>query len=418
MNVAIDIDGVCLDFMDAFIALMERRLGRRLTLVKDCYDFSARFALPKPVCEAVFTDPAYIEFWENLPVMAGAVEAANRMAALGHTVHYVSGVPPLFADARRRQMERIGLDSSQLVVAHGADKASYFRRLDIDMVVDDDPLCLQAAAQAGVALIFHVREPRIAFADEPERGRILESLSEHYIAVNSLAEAVERVTPTLIGIRGAKEAGKDTVAGMLAQCGYKRLAFADKLKGEVSEAFDVSIDYLNDRQSKEIPDTKLALVNCKDADFLAQALAWVKSELGLDTDEQALRQPLSPRWVAQKWGTEYRRSQDRNYWVNRVREDILQAPLHGIDAICFSDLRFLNEYAMTRDWGGFVWRVRNRSAETAAAADSHPSEHELDGTPVDVELQNHDYDYDDLFRQVKARLAPATAPAPALSASG
>ncbi len=73
----------------------------------------------------------------------------------------------------------------------------------------------------------------------------------------------------LIGLTGPAGSGKDTVADFLvAKHGFTKLAFADKLRAEICDAYDVPVQLLLERQTKDTPLPKLALVYCRDEAFI------------------------------------------------------------------------------------------------------------------------------------------------------
>jgi hypothetical protein len=216
----------------------------------------------------------------------------------------------------------------------------------------------------------------------------------------------------LIGLLGAKGSGKDTLAQFLIErLGFVRISFADALYQEVAQAYGVSVEFLGKRDTKETPLPELKLANCKDENFVHIALQAVK----VGSLEEELQVPRSPRWTLQLWGTEYRRKGSRSqicttprpplgspllrelgaetYWLDKVASLIKANP----DArYVITDVRFLNEAAMVRDFGGVLIRVRRplleqreaaaREAGTSTAL--HPSETELVNYPVDSETFN------------------------------
>lgn len=127
-----------------------------------------------------------------------------------------------------------------------------------------------------------------------------------------------------IGLLGPANAGKDTVADMLCEAipGLRKVAFADALYEEVSQAFGVSVAQLRDRRTKEEPMAELVPLACREAGFLPLL------------DDHA----YSPREILELWGTQYRRAQQENYWVLRALET--QPP------VVHPDVRFLDELAI------------------------------------------------------------------------
>ena len=131
--------------------------------------------------------------------------------------------------------------------------------------------------------------------------------------------------------------GKDTAAAMLAEYGFQRVGFSDSLYQEVSEAYGVSEDILRTRETKEVPTLLLATSRCQD-----EAFKEVIASLGLSPET-----PLSPRDVLRYWGTEYRRAQNEDYWVDRVEHKLREGQSK---AICLTDCRFV----WRKDWELFL----------------------------------------------------------------
>jgi hypothetical protein len=152
----------------------------------------------------------------------------------------------------------------------------------------------------------------------------------------------------IIGLTGTMGSGKDATAIILADYGYKRLAFADTLRFECG----IVLEY---RQLPEdappAPELVVdAVLNAEPAEVYAK--------------------PTTPRMRAllQWWGTEYRRAQDPNYWIKQMRAKLQATPRAAV-----TDVRFPNEAALVREFGGEVWRVE-RPGLTADGIAGHASE--------------------------------------------
>ena len=162
----------------------------------------------------------------------------------------------------------------------------------------------------------------------------------------------------IIAFTGSAGTGKDTAADILAtHCGFTRLAFADALRTEVQAAFNVPAELLTRRDLKEMPTAALALVECNDMGFIG-AVCRIEMMRGRALTWSWLEAQRSPREVLQLWGTEYRRAQRINYWLEALRQSITQRhALDGRTRFCISDCRFENEAAMIRAMGGVVWQI-------------------------------------------------------------
>jgi hypothetical protein len=107
--------------------------------------------------------------------------------------------------------------------------------------------------------------------------------------------------------------------------------------------------------------------------------AWVVPDPSPDMTDPLLPHGKHPK-LLQWWGTEYRRNQDADYWVNKWKQAI--AGFNGI--VLTGDCRFLNEAKAVKSSGGFAVNIQRINSDgTAFAAPDrpadHPSEKELDG---------------------------------------
>jgi len=190
----------------------------------------------------------------------------------------------------------------------------------------------------------------------------------------------------LIAFNGKAGAGKDTAADILVRYArFEKLAFADALRAEVAEAFDICAiaPILHDRQAKEQPHDALALRNCSEFCFLgAVALATHAT-----VNSEWLDAPRSPRQILQWWGTEFRRKRDPRYWVNALAGRIAIRREAGQQRFVISDCRFPNEYAFVHSMGGQMWRIFRGDLQPVEGL--HPSAVALDNIAADAELCNH-----------------------------
>ncbi|PWG61732.1 hypothetical protein [Sediminicurvatus halobius] len=189
----------------------------------------------------------------------------------------------------------------------------------------------------------------------------------------------------LIGLAGAAGAGKDTVASILtAVHGWRAFSFSDALYQEVAEAFGVSAESLKERTLKEIPWPRLSVDRCRDHGFRRRMLAGVADS---DLCELILTQPNSPREILQRWGTDYRREQDPDYWVRQAEATWWQH--HQSDAppvgMANTSTRFDNELAWIRAMGGHVVRVDRPGVEPES---DYISERPVPDNAVDYVIDN------------------------------
>lgn len=144
----------------------------------------------------------------------------------------------------------------------------------------------------------------------------------------------------LVAFCGAAGAGKDTAADMLPA---SKFAFADSLYSEVAKAWGVMEIDLRERAAKELPSAMLSILACNDLGFCV-------ANVHKNWEEQ-----LSPRKILQWWG-DYRRSQEPDYFVRRLKERI-GSHANAQKCIAITDCRFPNEAAMVRELGGEIWQI-------------------------------------------------------------
>lgn len=164
--------------------------------------------------------------------------------------------------------------------------------------------------------------------------------------------------PIIIGLTGLAGAGKDTVADALVHfAGFRKLAFADMLREEIADAFELlqpAERLLHDRDRKETPTEQLALGWCNNIEFVQAVNAAV---YGGNMPLGQLDEPRSPRQILQWWGTEYRRAQDADYWTSVMAQRLSTLIGQGSWRLVVTDCRFPNEAHTVRRAGGELWQV-------------------------------------------------------------
>ncbi len=215
----------------------------------------------------------------------------------------------------------------------------------------------------------------------------------------------------LLGFSGPAGSGKDTCAAVLSRYGFRSIAFADALRAEVAEAWRIDARMLTDRVTKEWDIPALAIANCASSAFVLRM-----RELGEDT-----LVARSPRWVMQRWGTEYRRHvHGHGYWTNAVRRWVGRQRGVRAQRLCITDVRFDDELAVLEDMGGHQVVVHRPEITTALARNTqqHCSEHVAVRATSPVVHNDGDMEHlhAELMRVVgelsesSRALAPATSP--------
>jgi hypothetical protein len=140
----------------------------------------------------------------------------------------------------------------------------------------------------------------------------------------------------LIGLAGKKQSGKNEVARMFAEAMPSHrtieLAVANPLKDEVCAA------------------------------------------LGITRGELDLHKSLY-RGILQWWGTEYRRSQNINYWTDKFLATLMEVSKGPKPMLVIvTDVRFESEYYLLKELGAYLFRV----TRPMRGDDKHTSETAID----------------------------------------
>lgn len=176
----------------------------------------------------------------------------------------------------------------------------------------------------------------------------------------------------IIGLCGAAGAGKDTVARMMR--GYRAIAFADKLREEVAEAFGVDVAWLADPAVKNAPQREMALIRCDERFNPFIEFAWNRA-----IDPCGVRHN-TPREVLQWWG-DWRASQDPDYFRKAALARMVWGEPH-----VFTDVRFANEAALVRQLGGEIWQIVRPGV--AAGGTGHKSDNDGSQFAPDRVIEN------------------------------
>lgn len=178
----------------------------------------------------------------------------------------------------------------------------------------------------------------------------------------------------IIGVNGYARSGKDTTADILVEhCGFKRVAFADKLR---EAAYALNPIVTPDPWGKKI-----------DSDFLLDQPTCNPFRLQAVIDRYtwdgykntAFEQEI--RGILQRLGTEVgRQILGESIWVDAVLND-----LDDEGKYVFTDCRFANEAEAVTDLWGQVWRIDRPGV---LPANDHISEVGLDDWNFDVRINN------------------------------
>jgi len=170
MKIAIDIDSTLHDYWPQFAAAAKRRFGVDLP-----YEHQMTWTIQQLRPEQVRACIA--ETHAEQAVLAaepypGAAEAIRRWRAQGHFIHITSHRDTAAHGATTRWLERARIEYDELYCSW--DKVTRCQEIGIDVLIDDSPVNLQRAIDAGIraATILHpwnrelVEEEDVVAADD------------------------------------------------------------------------------------------------------------------------------------------------------------------------------------------------------------------------------------------------------------
>jgi hypothetical protein len=171
----------------------------------------------------------------------------------------------------------------------------------------------------------------------------------------------------LVGLGGRMGAGKDTAAGVLCrEFGFVRLGFADALKAEVRTLYPRTL-------------RAMARLHYGVTEWSSHTAAEaVVAQLLVD------KPPVIRAWL-QEHGTEVRREEAPDYWINRLHRALDR--LDDQARVVVPDVRFPNEAEYLHHRGACLALVMRGEAFDP---DAHPSESHGDAIAWDAVWLNDD----------------------------
>jgi len=146
-RLALDIDSTLHHYWDLIDSIARERFGIALPYSEQ-RDWGIT-ALGRSDLIAVIEETHSEENIVNAEPYPGAVEVVARWHREGHWIHVTSHRAVATREATERWLERIGMPYDDLHCSY--DKITRCVELEIDVLVDDSPMNLAAAAQAGIA---------------------------------------------------------------------------------------------------------------------------------------------------------------------------------------------------------------------------------------------------------------------------
>jgi uncharacterized HAD superfamily protein len=153
VRIAVDIDSTLHHYWDQFAAVAKRRFGVDLPYeTQHTWGLTGLRPEQNRACIAETHTEKLVLAAEPYP---GAVEALHRWHEAGHFIQITSHRVTDAYDATQQWLDQIGVPFDELHCSF--DKISRCVELEIDVLIDDSPVNLRKAAEAGItpATIMH-----------------------------------------------------------------------------------------------------------------------------------------------------------------------------------------------------------------------------------------------------------------------
>lgn len=165
---ALDVDGVLLNFSGFWVQTAEQALGRNLPLLSRAYHFGVRLGLTKAEYDACWDYFRSIDGWSKVPAFPGVGEVLQQLADRYRLVA-VTGIPFDVLDARLANLQALDFPLEEVLATGHRDfsKEQLLRERQAVAFVDDRLKHLQEAGNAGIPRLFWVDQ-----ADDQETGDV------------------------------------------------------------------------------------------------------------------------------------------------------------------------------------------------------------------------------------------------------
>lgn len=180
--VALDVDGVLLDFEAFFQKILAAVVQRPVYIAQANYDLRTRYDVTPDEAEKAIERLAR-QRWSQIPAEPGAQAGYQRLVSDGYRPVAITGIDPARHDERMENLEALGMPVERLICTGGpgVSKAQALRQVAPAWFVDDRLVHLAEAEQAGLQSAGWVyrrdyQEP-LARVDQLFQGRLFRGLT-------------------------------------------------------------------------------------------------------------------------------------------------------------------------------------------------------------------------------------------------
>lgn len=225
-------------------------------------------------------------------------------------------------------------------------------------------------------------------AIKPRFSKIASSPCKHVAFPGPRKNQNNMAAVPLVGLTGAKGAGKSTAAACLvSSLGYTETSFALPLKRACGAMFGFTAEQMEDQVLKETVDKRWGVTPRK-------ALQCVGTQLV----RERMREAFPDLWL----------KEGESFWVKAFEMVYRDHVGKGGGPLVVSDVRFENEAEAVRKLGGIIVRVRREGGDASEAKDTHVSETEMQRILADAEVVNVDGDVTQLYTELESAVRADT----------
>lgn len=207
MRLGLDLDGVCFDFVGAFLPYFNRRWGTRFK-ERELVRYEWWECLPEMTEEMFYEALRQFEadgLWYDVPLYKGVPEALTRALEQGHTLHAITVRSGTGTDAALREFKRWGIPLFDLEVPdgkRGETKGHVAERLGVSVHIEDRPRYAVQVASRGVPVLLvdqrynrHWEPPwELRIARARDLGHALKIAPSHVRSASRTSSSRGRVT--------------------------------------------------------------------------------------------------------------------------------------------------------------------------------------------------------------------------------
>lgn len=150
-TIALDADGVILNFLHQWEISCLEKLGRKVSRVSPDYVLCERYDISRNEMLMVWEHFNAAGHWKKIPGIKGSAQAVHDLLYLGFDVQVITAINPIILPDRQSNFMSIGLPSNLPIHCVGnGKKLETLTDLNAICFVDDHTFHLEEAKEAGV----------------------------------------------------------------------------------------------------------------------------------------------------------------------------------------------------------------------------------------------------------------------------